>query len=137
MPLTVQGKIEFLNKFISEPYYIGLFINSGSTISVNPGFSTTTKINTISALEIDKIEYERIIINPSDWTMDENSLSVSVSSSKEYAPKLQDWTDIQGYFLSPTLDNSGYLIYINVYDTKKNLTRNVNTLQIQPRIFFD
>lgn len=134
MPLTVAGKIDILNTFISEEYYLGLFTNSSSEI---PTFSPVTSLQNISVLEVDKLEYERILIESSDWTLDEDSLSIYVTTPISISPKLQDWTNIQGYFLTHTLDNSGYLIYINVYDVKKNLTRNLDTLQIQLRIFFN
>lgn len=147
MSLTVAGKIELLTQFISEDYYLGLFINTGDYITVNPGFSIATKLSDISALELNKLEYERFLIEPSDWILDENSLSIYVDLTKNpmtFAPKLQDWNNIQGYFLSHTLDNSGDLIYIYTYwdsnsaiDSRKNLVKNQDTLQIQPRIFFN
>jgi len=105
MALVLEGRNNiFQSYFQSKDLYVGLW----SIHDINHKVS----FKDISALELVKNEYKRQKIDKTLWSISNGILSYPTLT---FSSLTQDWTNIKGYFISDTIDNTGNIILAEVY----------------------
>lgn len=123
-----EGKKEILEKYLNAyDLYLGLWTSTG-LITSNTFTSDSFKFYELKDLK----EYARVLIPRGSWTLGEDLTYTSPDIS--FTPLYQNWSDIYGYFITSSEDNSGILVSITQYDLPESLIKAVDSLIITPKI---
>lgn len=133
--LAKEVKTELLINFLNQELWVGLFASADVPVNTYLDFTNAITLNDITTLEVTNTEYLRIKISPEDWDFSEVEKLAWLSSNKVFYARIKEWSNIKGYFISTTVDNSGDLIFLYQYPDKFNLPKNT-PLPVNPYILF-
>lgn len=126
--LINEGKKEILEKYLNTyDLYLGLWTSTG-LIKDNTYTLDSFKFYELKDLK----EYERVLIPKGSWVLGDDLTYTAEDIS--FIPLYQNWSNIYGYFIASSEDNSGILVSITQYDSPKSLTKTVEVLTITPKI---
>ncbi len=126
--LINEGKKEILENYLNTyDLWLGLWTSTGKIRENN------FTLSSFNFYELKNLkEYKRIVIPKGTWVLGDDL--IYTASDITFSPIYQDWTDIYGYFISSSYDNSGILLSITQYDSSQILTKGIAVLTIQPKI---
>ena len=132
--IPIEGKNFLLEKYLlSTDLYLGLWSSTTSEFPrLDINLSSWSKV-----YEISFNEYSRKKVSKVNWIYNA-SLGAYENTEFSFLPQTQNWTNVRGYFITTSNDNTGDLFTLVAFDSAKTFLKGLveAELVIVPRYTF-